>query len=174
MLPEKIKNVALSYVGKTETSGNSGFSDPVFQKKMQATGWQKGYPWCAFYAELVVTEAFRALGRQLEVLKLETIFSGSAVETYTRFKAAGFRTIGMPNLERPKVGDLVVWRLGNGWQGHIGVVVGLNKDGSFATVEGNTNANGGREGNAVAQKKRWVGEPFNAKGLNLIGFVTLE
>lgn len=166
MIAEKIRQVALAYVGKTETAGNSGFADPAFQRKMQAVGWQKGFAWCAFFAELCWAESYKAL--QPEKLDAVTkLFSGSAVATFTNFKNAGYKTDAVPN-----VGDLVVWRYGNGWQGHIGVVVSVDGKGGFQSVEGNTNNAGGREGVMVAIKKRKTGEPFKAKGLNIVGFVS--
>ena len=39
----------------------------------------------------------------------------------------------------PKVGDLMVLKYQNNSGGHLGIVVGVNSDGSFETVEGNLN-----------------------------------
>ena len=52
---------------------------------------------------------------------------------------------------------MAVWRLGNGWQGHIGIVIDVHQ-GKFSTIEGNTNDKGGREGYIVTICKQRVGE----------------
>ncbi len=165
MIAEKIRQTALAYVGKTETAGNSGFADPAFQKEMQRVGWQKGMAWCSFFAELAYAEAYK--GDPAKSAAVTKLFSGSAVQTFTNFKNAGYRTDAVPN-----VGDLAVWRYGNGWQGHIGIVVSVDGKGGFQSVEGNTNDAGGREGIMVAVKRRRTGEPFRAKGLNIVGFIS--
>lgn len=49
----KIVEVAKSYVGQEEISGNMGFKDFDFNKQMKAVGFYLGAPWCAFFAKLV-------------------------------------------------------------------------------------------------------------------------
>jgi hypothetical protein len=169
MLSQKIVEVAKSYIGQQEISGNKGFKNTAFQKKMQDCGWQMGSAWCAYFTELVWKEAF---GKSHPLYStLDRLFSPSAVSTYSNFK-------GYPNGFKagstPKVGSLVVWRLGNGWQGHIGIVTEIVDKSTFKTIEGNTNNAGGREGIEVAKKIRTLGMPFKAKGLNLIGFIYAE
>lgn len=162
MIHNKIKEIALSYVGKTEKINNSGFNDAEFEKRMKDTGWNKGLSWCSFFCELVWTEAYKDSSLLPEVKKL---FSGSATSTYKNFDIAKWEVSQVP-----KVGALAVWRLGNGWQGHIGIVVEIS-DLSFKSVEGNTNDKGGREGYIVAIKNRVKKATYQPKGLNLIGFV---
>jgi hypothetical protein len=53
--------------------------------------------------------------------------------------------------------------------GHVAVVVDVDKIG-FTTVEGNTNASGGREGIEVALKKRSY-KFYEPNGLQLMGFI---
>ena len=163
MNDQAIKKIALSYVGQTEKAGNQGFNDPVFHEKMKRVGFEKGMAWCSFFAELVWTESYR--GDLSKSLACEQHFSGSAVETYNRFKRAGFQVVNLP-----VVGALAVWRYGNGWQGHIGVVTSVTGS-TFKCVEGNTNDNGGREVYMVAERLRRLNQPFLKKGLNLVGFV---
>lgn len=162
MIAEKIKQVALSYIGKTEKPNNSGFNDAEFEKRMKDTGWSKSLSWCAFFTELVWKEAY---AQTKLVAELNKLFSGSATATYKNFELGGWQ-VG----NKPKVGALAVWRYGNGWQGHIGIVVEENGV-SFKSVEGNTNDVGGREGYIVAKKSRITKGLYTAKGLNLIGFV---
>lgn len=165
-LVEKIVAAATSYIGQKEIAGNKGFQNASFQKKMVDCGWQINQSWCAYFTELVWKDAF---GTKHTLYKtLDRLFSPSATATFANFK--GHPTNFQTGL-KPKAGALAVWRYGNGWQGHIGVVIEVRADGSFKTIEGNTNSEGGREGIEVAVKTRKVGEPFKAKGLNLIGFV---
>lgn len=167
-LSEKIKTVASSYVGQQEISGNKGFKNPSFQKKMQDCGWQIGQSWCAYFSELVWKEAFGKSHPSYSTL--DRLFSPSAVSTYSNFKGNVIFKCG----NVPKVGALVVWRQGNGWQGHIGIVESVIDKDTFQTIEGNTNSAGGREGIEVARKTRKLGLPFKSKGLNIIGFVYPE
>lgn len=165
MIRQTIIQVAKSFVGQKETAGNSGFVNADFLTKMLKVGWQKGFAWCAFFAELVWTESYKTVDPS-KLDDIAGIFSGSAVETFSRFKKAGWKT----SANQPEPGDIVIWRHGDGWQGHAGIVTAVAGN-VFQTVEGNTNADGGREGDTVAQKTRKVGEPFKAKGLNLVGFI---
>ncbi len=165
MIEQKIVQIAGSYVGQQEISGNKGFKNPAFQKKMQDCGWQINNAWCSFFAELVWKEAY---GKSNPLYNtLDRLFSPSAVATFGNFKGhpTNFKTG-----DKPKVGALVVWRYGNGWQGHIGIVESIDKN-TFVSIEGNTNKDGGREGIEVARKHRSLGMPFRKQGLNLIGFV---
>jgi hypothetical protein len=163
MIEDIIKQTALKYVGKTEKPNNSGFNDAEFEKRMADTGWIKGASWCAYFTELIWTESYKDSPLLPEIKKL---FSGSATATYKNFDLAKWQVSKVP-----KVGALAVWRLGNGWQGHIGIVVDVINDKSFKSVEGNTNDKGGREGYIVAIKNRVTNAIYQPKGLNLIGFV---
>lgn len=162
-MKDKIVQIAKSYIGKTEKENNSGFNDAIFEQRMKDTGWVKGASWCAYFCELVYTEAYK--GTVLESV-IKSTFSGSATATYKNFDLAKW-TVS----DKPQVGALAVWRHGSGWQGHIGIVIEVPNDKSFKTVEGNTNDKGGREGYIVALKNRVTKAPYQAKGLNLVGFV---
>lgn len=165
-LLQKVLAAAAKYVGQTETQGNSGFVDKAFQKQMEAVGWNKGQSWCAYFAELAWKEAFE--GHAL-LPALDKLFSPAATATYSNFYGSDKFKAGTT----PKPGALAVWRLGKGWQGHIGIVEQVLPNGTFISIEGNTNKAGSREGVAVLRKTRATGLPFRPKGLNLIGFIYL-
>jgi hypothetical protein len=167
-LSEKIVQIASSYVGQQEISGNKGFKTTAFQKKMQDCGWGIGQAWCAYFSELVWKEAFGKSHASYNAL--DRLFSPSAVSTYSNFKGSVTFKCGT----KPKIGSLVAWRYGSGWQGHIGIVHSIIDKNLFAAIEGNTNSSGGREGIEVAKKTRSLNLPFRSKGLNLIGFVYPE
>lgn len=159
----KVSEIALSYVGKTETPNNSGFTDKAFEKKMQEVGWLKTQAWCAYLAELICKEAYA--GNKDKVAVYNKIFSGSSTQTYQNADIAGLTS------KTPVVGSIAIFRYGNGWQGHTAVVTEVVDKTTFKTVEGNTNDKGGREGYIVSKKTRKIGLPYTAKGLNLIGFI---
>jgi len=165
MKSEEIVKIAKKYIGQTETQNNSGFNDKLFEQRMKDTGWIKGASWCSFFCELVWKEAY--VGTPI-FNEIEKLFSGSATATFKNFDLA--KSSGWETGQTPKPGALAVWRLGNGWQGHIGIVIDVHQ-GKFSTIEGNTNDKGGREGYIVANKMRVLGGKYQPNGLNLIGFV---
>ncbi len=158
---QKIVDTAKQYLGFTEKPKNSGFSDTEFQKKMESVGWKKGEAWCAYFCELVCKEAMPEISAVLDGL-----FSASATETWKNFDIAKMTT------QIPAVGMLAVFRFGNGWQGHIGVINNVYPNGKFTCIEGNTNNGNGRDGYAVCERPRKK-DVFTAKGLNLIGFIDI-
>lgn len=161
----KIVEIAKSYIGKTEKPGNQGFNDSVFEKKMEAVGFQKGQAWCSYFVELVAKEAYPELSKELDKL-----CNASAVKTFSNFKSSRFKTS-----DKPSVGDIVIWQQQkNGvaqWTGHAAIVVSASGD-TFSSVEGNTNSTGGREGFEVALKARNIKKVKN--GLQVLGFITLS
>lgn len=165
-LVDNVLAAAKKYIGETEKTGNSGFIDPAFQKKMESVGWNNGQSWCAYFAELAWKEGFA--GHPL-LPSLDKLFSPSATATFANFSGSKLFKTGTT----PALGALVVWRHGNGWQGHVGIVSSIVDKTTFKAIEGNTNAAGSREGVAVLEKTRKLGEPFKAQGLNVVGFVYL-
>lgn len=164
-LTDDIVSIAKSYVGQEEVKENQGFKDPGFLTKMKAVGWYVGAPWCAFLAKLIWQDAFTK-DDTVGLPKLHTYMNGSALDTYHNFtKSAEFHVS-----TQPEVGAMVVWKEGNGPSGHAGIVIGVGAT-TVTTVEGNTNTNGSREGYLAAIKTRSLNLPFQAAGLNLVGFV---
>jgi hypothetical protein len=166
-LSEKVIAAARSIIGQKEIPGNNGYKDPVFEERMKDTGWKKGESWCAYTTELIWKAAFTELHPLYE--ELDKLFSGSAIKTFTNFKGSKLFETGLT----PRHGAISIFRNGKGWQGHAGIVVPVIDIKTFHNVEGNTNASGGREGIEVAQKIRYLNEPFKPKGLNLEGFIYL-
>jgi len=162
----KAVEVALKYVGQTELTGNV-FSDATyFGKKMHGVGQRDGDPWCALFCEMVFKEAYPE-----KFAEFDKLFSASAVQTYKNFVKAAY-----PINNLPKDGNLVIWQQHKEgkpqWQGHAGIVKELQSTWEFTSVEGNTNATGGREGVTVAIKQRKViKDVWN--GLKVLGFVQI-
>jgi len=168
-LPDRIVELARSYIGQEETPNNSGFKNAWFQALMEKIGWIKSQSWCAYFAKSCWYTAFLELdpvGAKL-ILKYA---NGSSLQTYYNFaksKEFHVQTFPVP-------GALVIFREGNSASGHEGVVTPtmLTSTG-FNFVSGNTSVTGAvsREGKIVAEKYRKLNLPYNPNGLNIIGFV---
>lgn len=166
-LADLVISAARSLIGQREEPNNSGFKDKNVEKRMKEVGWNKGQAWCSYAAELAWKEGF---GKSHPLyIELDKRFSGSARQTLANFKMSDNFKTGT----EPKPGALCVWKLGNSWQGHIGIVSEVLPGGKFKCIEGNTNASGGREGIEWAEKTRQTGLPFTKTGLNIEGFVYL-
>lgn len=169
-LENTIVRTAENWIGEEEIRGNLGFKEMDFQDIMQSVGWKKRQAWCVYFIKLVWLMAFVHEPKKVRKL-LNVIMNGSAVASYASFKKSDFL---VDALARP--GALVFWQeYSNGipsWMGHSGIVV-ESLLGRFATIEGNTNPNGGREGFVVWPKKRNFTWSTN-NGLRLLGFVHPE
>lgn len=162
---EKIVQVASQYVGMHEIGQNAGWDDLRFAAHMAECGWQRGQAWCAYFAELVWKEAMPEIWSELDKL-----FSAGAVATWNRFREAD----GWICDKHPQPGDAVIWQHWYDnqptWKGHAGIVLRVIGPNEIETIEGNTNASGGREGDEVAIKHRMLN--FDARtGLVLKGFI---
>ena len=169
MTNQRIVEVAQNYVGVEEISGNIGFHDKSFEQKMKAVGWQKSFAWCALFAELVAKEAFSE--NSDVVSDFDTLFSASAVSTWSNFSASKKYKTG----KVPKPGALVIWKSPKGWTGHVGVIESVEKGNQFfSVIEGNGNPAGGREGTHVVRKRRRLDIVPRKKGsMYMLGFVYL-
>jgi hypothetical protein len=161
-----IVTIAKSFVGQKEIDGNKGFENPRFLSIMESVGWQVSQAWCSYFGEAVWT--LSAKGDQKLLKTLDKLFSGSAVRTLKNFEDSGIR-----RSSKAVPGALVIWQLKRkgqkDWRGHVGIVIEVHKD-HFVTVEGNTNAEGSREGGVVAvRKRRYSFDVYN--GLELQGFI---
>ena len=173
---EYILETATSFLGQKEKGNNAGFDNKEFQKRLEACGWERGQAWCAYFCELVYTEAYERFaldnptGLHTERLfqEIKMFFSGGATDTYARFDRSNWST----RQAVPVPGAMVVWRYGNGWIGHIAIVVSVDeKANTITTIDGNSNNNGSREGNEVVRKVRKWKYPYNKKGLNIVGYI---
>lgn len=149
-------DVAKKYLGQKELPGNVFDAKSPLGKIIIEAGQKDGEAWCCYFMEAVFVETLRAL------------FSASTVQTFQNFKNAGYEISDVP-----KVGALVIWqKYQDGkptWSGHTGLVTKVQSDGTFFTIEGNTNSTGSREGDSVQEKMRKVVKTDN--GLNVLGFI---
>src|SRR3972149_10261273 len=148
-----IVDIAVSFVGMKEISGNLGFRDERFQALMEECGWEKGQAWCSYFCELVWKLTYK--DEQPLVFKMiDKLFSAGAVNTYNNFKESGWFVVD----KKPEPGAVVIWQTWKKgrphWTGHAGIVERIKNEKEIETIEGNTNSEGGREGIEVARKVR--------------------
>lgn len=115
-------------------------------------------PWCAMF----VSWAFAQAGIPLPAIQSAKGFA--AVRTAFDWAMANRRLSTVP---RP--GDIFLISHGGGL-GHTGIVKSVNADGTITTIEGNTNADGSRNGNGVYERTRPVAS-INAGFLRVEGEV---
>lgn len=157
--------IAAKYIGMKENEGNKFDDSSILGQILHKAGQKDGEAWCAYFAEAVFCEAYPERNGELRKL-----FSASAVKTYENFKNAAF----LCN-ELPRANNLVVWqRYDKGvkqWTGHVGIVENVMVNGSFTSIEGNTNGAGSREGDSVQRKVR--SKTKVDTGLNVLGFIQI-
>jgi hypothetical protein len=161
---------AENHIGFREIPGNQGFRDKLFEERMrEISGWYKGAAWCAFFVELMWREVYRQIDENIDK-ELEELFSASATKTWDNFLNSP-RWIAS---KYPVRGSVVIWqKYYNGkpnWRGHAALLVEKLSSEKIKTIEGNTNTEGSREGQVVAEKTRTMN--FNdTNGLVMKGFI---
>jgi hypothetical protein len=141
---KKLAEIAMSQVGVKETGGNNNGAK-IREYQASTNLKPAAWPWCAAFTGWVIQQW----------LKDESVVKWLNIQTMTPDKwrprtAAAFGYISwaksrpcttqiLSSKAKPKVGDFAVFDFS-----HIGVIVGVNKDG-FQCVEGNTNGRGDRD-----------------------------
>ena len=164
---DKIIEAAYTFLNQKEIPENAGWQDKSFEAKMISIGWRYGQAWCAYFAELVWKYAYA--DNPFMVQRLDALFNGSAMKTYSNFKESEFKVD-----KTPEKGSVVIWNLfENGeptWKGHAGIVI--NCEGVvLSTIEGNTGNKNQREGDGVYEKTRLLDFINKENGLTLVGFI---
>jgi len=140
--------VAISQLGKEENprGGNWGkVGDPV-PEYLKSVGITFPASWCMAFVYWSVQQAANRLGLQNPLMKTGGVLAGWA---------------GRPRLQAklPAPGDIFIMDHGHGL-GHTGIVESIDADGTLHTIEGNTNADGSRNGYAVERKSRKQTKPI--------------
>ncbi len=159
---------AKKFIGEDEISGNMGFVNPEFDALMREFGdFRDSQAWCMSFAKMIWIKKF---GRRYKEI-LDKLITPSTQTTWQNFendKSGKFETS-----DKAKKGAIAIWQnYKNGtpnWTGHAAIVQKVD-NGTFETIEGNTNDKGGREGYTVAEKERKYSWDNN-NGLRLKGFI---
>lgn len=145
----KIISAARKEVGVVETSENQG---PGIAKYWTATNYKSGYndraPWCAAFVCWSVQQS--GILSEQDRPKEASCFKGGGLEAWARSKAPKVALTMNPN--KINAGDLVIFSFS-----HVAIATTASDlNGSFRTIEGNTDAAGSREGNGVWEKNRYL------------------
>lgn len=162
----KVIDEALKYLNEKEKSGNQGFYNSELEILLKNNGWSIGQPYCAYFVRAMYTTAYPD-----QKTALKRIIQGGTQYTLSLAKSdkTGFCIFN----NNAQVGDIAVWTTyKNGIiqsSGHVGLVTEV-RELNFSTIEANTGALGGREGDGIYAKERTY--DFNkATGLRLQGFI---
>lgn len=116
-------DTAISYIGVRETGNNSGKQVSVFQK---VTGTGAGANWCASFVSYCLDKG------KVTWFKIRSALAQAFI-TKKSIRASRV-LLGIETVPR---GALAIWKHGNTWRGHIGIVYSWLK-GAGMIVEGNT------------------------------------
>lgn len=115
----------------------------------------KPAPWCMAFAWSTVDDACQALH-----MPNPLPCTGGVMDMYHQLQNSKFHSGLLVQLPAP--GDIFIMDLGKGL-GHCGFVETIFDDHvKLKTIDGNTNADGGREGYEVERKDRHQGKPIIA------------
>lgn len=147
-----LADIASKYVGVTETDKNRAGSSKKLLEIFEADdlvvkGKTDGYPWCASFVSLCVQKLCKSSTLYHSLVPPREPSVSRFLDIWARDNNC---MIFSPSSKvyRPTKGDIVVFTFS-----HIGIVES-NRGAVASTIEGNTNAAGGREGVTVARKTR--------------------
>jgi hypothetical protein len=135
---DSLVNVLSSQIGQTEHPIGSNWGRPV-QEYLEAAGIDQPAPWCAAFIEW----GLQKIGRK---------GAGAYCPNWNQ---------PSHRIDRPSIGSLgLVWFPQMKRYGHIFCVKRVTSSRSIETIEGNSNADGSREGFAVVSRVRPVSGQF--------------
>lgn len=161
LLANKALEIAISRIGMKENPIGSNWGFPV-QDWLARVGIKEPAPWCMAFAWTCVDDAARALGIANPLPR-----TGGVMDMYHRMQKSTISGL----VRDPQPGDIFLMDLSKNYDrsgpGHCGFV----EKGSLSaekmarsigiyTIDGNTNAEGGREGFEVERKLRYPRKPI--------------
>lgn len=167
-----IVQVARQFIGTKEIGNNHGFTNPYFEVLLTKLGWVRGASWCAYSAMLKWYLYYQ--GQDTVYARIKHVLHPHVMTMWERATQSQVVTTG----QIPMVGAIACWSVGNAQEGkgHCGVVVQVNDDGTFQSVEGNTtdknntSAEAQRNGDGEYERVRTT---KSSKGWNFKGFIYL-
>ena len=160
----KLSEAAKRWIGTSETKNNVEFSNPEFKDYIKQGGHTPGAPYCASFAKSCALESAETPTERKVIQQVLTPHSLTSLENAKR--AGLYSATRTPN-------SIAVFQKGNTTSGHMAVVESVNNDGTISTIEGNTGAGGGREGDGVYAKKRKINSN-DKTGLHIVGYINFE
>ncbi|WP_158729838.1 MULTISPECIES: CHAP domain-containing protein [unclassified Flavobacterium] len=139
-LSKKTLEIAITQIGVEEIPRYSN-SGPEVEIYLKSVGLNKGYAWCMAFIYWCTQKAALKLAVKNPLKRtagvLDQYNSRPLLVTFV-----------------PQPGDIFIMDLGKGL-GHAGIIEKIVGN-TIYTIEGNTNAAGGREGYKVSRKKREI------------------
>lgn len=139
MLKEKVLEVAHSQVGKQEVPKGSNWGTDV-QKYLASAGITFPAAWCMSFVYWCTAEACKELNIQNPLFR-----TGGVMNQWYHVPAT-------MKVHEPQAGDIFIMEFAHGL-GHTGFVEKVEGT-MIATIEGNSNEDGGREGFEVCRHTR--------------------
>mgnify|MGYP001123704335 CR=1 FL=1 len=133
--------MAQSQIGVQEYPIGSNGGKQV-EKYLAAVGLGKGYAWCMAFVYWCVLQVFLTKGAKTPLKR-----TGGVQDQFIYCKKWV--------VAQPQDGDIFIIVYNNG-TGHTGFVEKVLPNGYIQTIEGNTNADGSREGYAVCRRTRRI------------------
>ncbi len=175
VIRQGILNTARHFLNLTETAPNARWDDVITSgqdprgdellQALLATSWQKGWAYCAAFAEVCWRAGYK---KRSELPLVGQSITASVMGTFENFQELKRIT------KTPQPGALMLMQHGSSWQGHAGIVERIDGN-TVYTIEGNTSAGGGsveqqRNGDGVYRKTHRL-DFTPTSGLWLRGFV---
>lgn len=148
-LPDLVVQVARKYLGVGEEGGNN--RGKMIDEFESATWLDPAgdYPWCASFVCYVIREALGLYSGKVPWKRPMTP-RAYGFEDWAK-EEPGLDLKRNPVAEDIQPGDIITFTFS-----HVGICTGLPHSGLVPTIEGNTNAEGSREGEVVAAKERRI------------------
>ena len=150
----ELVRLALSMVGRHEEPLGSN-TGPQIQEFFDADSYKpnkadNGYAWCASFVDRIVQLTMLSLGvPETATFKRPTTPGAWDLERWSMAQDRSTLTIKPVFSNTIKKGDIVILKVS-----HVLIAVSdVREDGTFESVEGNSNAAGGREGVEVVHKR---------------------
>jgi uncharacterized protein (TIGR02594 family) len=148
---ERLVAVARGELGVREVGTNKG---PRVEEYLGSVGLKGGFAWCSAFVYWCFSQT-REPGKDIECPR-----TAGALAMWEKAESHQRRLT-------PTIGSVFVLAKGKGL-GHVGIVEQIHEDGRVTSIEGNTNAEGSREGDCVA---RHTWDPRTNKRGWLVGFL---
>jgi hypothetical protein len=167
VIAEKIVVLAKEFLETKNINDSRDFNEPLYQTKLNEFDWDLAFAAPSAVCELIWKAAIRG-GGMTEYRRLDRIFSPSPLATHANFRGCASLKTG----NNPEIGSIAFWKKGNGWQGHMAIVVGVSEDKkTFDIIEGKVLSGSENKFLMLELKKgKRTDLPFKNDKLNLIGF----
>lgn len=149
-LPKTLIEIAQQQVGVTEINGTN--KGPIVDIYKAATNLppHESWPWCAAFICWLVREAMKSTGvKETAGFKRPQTAGAHDFINWSQEQDGTTNTKMFPKDKDIQPGDIVVFTFS-----HIGLATSTGSGGLVSTIEGNTDAQGSREGGGVWRKVR--------------------